>query len=145
MLFGIIDSYESESGKGLPIGNQTSQAFAIRLLDEMDRIIKEKYQIKYYIRYMDDFLLVHKSKKNLLEVLDAIKELFLKYNLEINSKTRVYKIKESVEFLGFSYRLLDNGKITMKLNAKRRQRFKRKMSIKINDFLRFININLKKK
>ena len=69
---------------------------------------------------MDDFLLVHKSKKNLLEVLDAIKELLLKYNLEINSKTRVYKIKESVEFLGFSYRSLDNGKITMKLNAKRR-------------------------
>lgn len=134
LLFKIINSYEYENDKGLPIGNQTSQAFAIRYLDEMDRVIKEKYRIKYYIRYMDDFILVHKSKEYLVKVLDAIKEVIGKYDLELNSKTRIYKLKESVEFLGFSYRLYDNGKITMKLNAVRRCRFKNNVNVKIQGF-----------
>lgn len=75
LLFSIINSYEGESGKGLPIGNQTSQAFGIRYLDEMDRLIKEKYHIMYYTRYMDDFLLIHNPKEYLLNVLEAIKKL----------------------------------------------------------------------
>lgn len=57
LLFMIIDSYEVTPGKGLPLGNQTSQWFALFYLDGMDRIIKEKMHIKYYSRYMDDFVL----------------------------------------------------------------------------------------
>ena len=48
---------------GLPIGNQTSQWFALYYLDPMDRIIKEKMHIKYYVRYMDDGILIHESKE----------------------------------------------------------------------------------
>ncbi len=43
LLRVIIDSYEWEEGKGLPMGNQTSQWFALYYLDGLDRLIKEKY------------------------------------------------------------------------------------------------------
>lgn len=53
----IIDSSNKydvyELGKGLPIGNMTSQILAIYYLNELDHFIKEKLKIKYYIRYMD--------------------------------------------------------------------------------------------
>ena len=48
MLFDIIDSYEVALGKGIPMGNQTSQWFALFYLDPLDRLVKEKLRIKYY-------------------------------------------------------------------------------------------------
>ena len=76
LLCRIIDSYELARGKGLPLGNQTSQWFALLYLDEADRLIKEKLRIKYYVRYMDDFILLHHSKEYLHECLFRIRELF---------------------------------------------------------------------
>jgi RNA-directed DNA polymerase len=132
ILYKIIDSYSFEENKGLPIGNQTSQIFAIIYLDELDRVIKEKFRIKYYIRYMDNFILVHESCEYLKEILKSIKKLLKdKYKLELNKKTRIYKLEESVEFLGFSYKLLDNQKVLMRLNVKRRKRFLKNMKIKV--------------
>ncbi len=52
LLFQIIDSYEKTPNKGIPLGNQTSQWFAIYYLDSLDRFIKEKLKIKYYSRYI---------------------------------------------------------------------------------------------
>jgi len=63
LLYLIIDSYEVAPGKGLPLGNQTSQWFALYYLDGFDIMIKEKLQIKYYSRYMDGCVLIHESKK----------------------------------------------------------------------------------
>ena len=51
-------------GKGLPIGNMTSQIIAILYLNELDHFIKEKLHIKYYCRYIDDGLLIHADKKD---------------------------------------------------------------------------------
>lgn len=48
LLFHIIDSYEVSPGKGIPMGNQTSQWFALFYLDPLDRLVKEKLRIKYY-------------------------------------------------------------------------------------------------
>ena len=47
---------------GIPIGNYTSQYFANIYLNELDHFIKEKLRVKYYIRYMDDFILLVKNK-----------------------------------------------------------------------------------
>lgn len=58
LLENIIDSYEKTPGKGLPMGNQTSQWFAIYYLDGLDRIVKEKFRMKYYTRYMDDCIIL---------------------------------------------------------------------------------------
>lgn len=54
MLYHIIDGYHPDTGKGVPLGNQSSQWFALYYLDRLDRIVKEKYRIRYYTRYMDD-------------------------------------------------------------------------------------------
>ena len=61
-LYQIIDSYNANIGKGLPMGNQSSQWFALYYLDRIDRIIKEKYKIKYYTRYMDDLILLSRTR-----------------------------------------------------------------------------------
>jgi len=57
----VVDSYRPDAGKGLPMGNQTSQWFALYYLDKVDRIIKERYRIKRYTRYMDDLVLIHEG------------------------------------------------------------------------------------
>lgn len=131
----IIDSFELEKSKGLPIGNQTSQLFGIRYLDKIDRLIKEKFRIKYYIRYMDDFLLIHESKEYLNMIYKEIKKILLdEFKLELNKKTRIYKLSDSVEFLGFNYRLLNNKKIVMKTCGKKRKNFSNKINCKIKSY-----------
>ena len=137
LLFKIIDSfYVDNQNVGLPIGNQTSQAFAIWYLDEMDRMIKEKYQIRGYIRYMDDFILISESKDELKKVLAGIKTyLAEERRLELNVKTRIYKLSQSVEFVGFNYVLHYDGQVTMRINRKRRAIFLKRVNSKKKDFL----------
>ena len=72
LLYQIIDSYEKTPGKGLPLGNQTSQWFAIYYLDGFDRFVKEKLRIKYYTRYMDDCVLLHSDKEYLRQYLQEM-------------------------------------------------------------------------
>ena len=79
LLFMIIDSHNKDTGKGLPLGNQTSQWFSLYYLDPIDRLIKEKYRIKYYTRYMDDLILIHEDKEYLKEVLTGIRAFAEKY------------------------------------------------------------------
>jgi retron-type reverse transcriptase len=61
----IIDSYGLESGRGLPIGNLTSQYFANHYLAGLDHFIKEQLGITAYVRYMDDLILWHPQKEKL--------------------------------------------------------------------------------
>jgi retron-type reverse transcriptase len=59
----IIDFHDSgEAGKGIPIGALTSQLFANVYLDPLDHYMKESCRVKYYARYMDDFVIVHHDK-----------------------------------------------------------------------------------
>lgn len=81
LLGTIVDSYECEPGKGLPMGNQTSQWFALYYLDGLDRLIKEKLRIKYYTRYMDDMILLHPDKNYLKECLHEM-EIYLAKELK---------------------------------------------------------------
>ncbi|GHU55104.1 hypothetical protein AGMMS49975_16430 [Clostridia bacterium] len=93
MLMLIIDSYEKTENAGLPLGNQTSQWFALYYLDGIDRLIKEKYSIKYYTRYMDDFVLIHEDKSFLQEILDSLTKTAKKeLGLEFNEKTQIFPL-----------------------------------------------------
>ena len=62
-------------GKGLPIGNETSQILAIYYLNNLDHYVKEQLKIKHYVRYMDDFILFHHDKEYLKECLEKIQKL----------------------------------------------------------------------
>ena len=61
----LIKEQPNNAEIGLPLGNQSSQWFALFYLNGIDRLIKEKLRIKGYIRYMDDMILIHNDKKYL--------------------------------------------------------------------------------
>lgn len=90
----------NDEGKGLPLGNVTSQIFANLALNIIDHFIKRELKIKHYIRYMDDSILLSKSKEILKEALKRITELIYKINLKINSKTVIDKIVNGIDFVG---------------------------------------------
>ena len=75
-------------GKGLPIGNMTSQILAIYYLNDLDHFIKEKLHIKYYVRYMDDFVLMHGDREYLKFCYQEIEKKLKELKLSFNKKTQ---------------------------------------------------------
>ena len=78
----------------------TSQILGIFYLNDLDHYIKEELKIKHYVRYQDDFLLLHEDKNYLKYCLDQIKYFLKKEKLELNKKTRIYKNSNNFIFLG---------------------------------------------
>lgn len=95
----ILDDGEE---KGIPIGNYTSQFFANIYLNELDKYIKYDLKIKYYVRYMDDFVLLLDTKDECQMLVKLIKN-YLKDNLdlELNSKTRYFLGYQGISFCGY--------------------------------------------
>ena len=102
LLNKIFESYCTDPGKGVPIGNLISQHMANFYLGHFDHWIKEIRKIKYYIRYMDDFVLFAKEKNILKSELNRIKS-FLKDQLELqlNHKIQINNCRVGFPFLGF--------------------------------------------
>lgn len=96
IVFDIIDS----ENDGLSIGNMTSQILAIFYLNDMDHFIKENLKIQGFIRYQNDFLLFHQSKKYLKYCLKEIQRFLEKEGLKLNKKTRLYKNTDNFIFIG---------------------------------------------
>lgn len=97
-----------EKGKGMPLGNLTSQFFANVYLNELDYYVKHNLKAKYYIRYVDDFVILNKSKEMLQEHQEKINYfLKTKLNLELHpDKSRIFSLYQGTDFLGikiFSY------------------------------------------
>ena len=101
-LTKTIIFYQDNSPKGIPIGNYTSQYFANIYLNELDQYIKHELKIKYYIRYMDDFIILTDTKEEARKYYNKIKE-FLRNNLKLklNSKSRYYPSKQGINFCGY--------------------------------------------
>lgn len=116
--------YSSPSKKGIAIGNYTSQIFANIYLNELDQHIKRNLKVKYYYRYMDDSIVLVKTKEEAKYILAEItKFLKEKLELELNSKTQIFKNKQGVNFCGYKineYRLKirDRGKKQLKKKIK---------------------------
>lgn len=128
LLKTIIDSYEKTPGKGLPMGNQTSQWFALYYLDGLDRLVKEKYRIKYYTRYMDDCIIICEDKEYLKKCLADMKNYVEReLLLEFNEKTQLTTIKDGVDYLGFHFYLSDTGKVIRRLRTSSKRRWKRRL------------------
>lgn len=135
LLCHIIDSFESRPGIGLPLGNQTSQWFALYYLDGVDRLIKEKFRIKHYTRYMDDFVLLHPDREYLRECLAAIRKFCgNELKLELNDKTQIFPIKNGVDYLGWHFYLTDSGKVIRKLRNSNKKRMKKRMRKLAQDY-----------
>ena len=117
LLDGIIDSYETTQGKGVPIGNLTSQFFANMYLACMDHYILEKFQPSAYCRYMDDFVIWTKSMKQTKDIFEKINEYVIK-NLNLTIKPPVFgKSSVGLPFLGFLIK--DKGIYLLKKSKRR--------------------------
>jgi len=88
--------------KGMPIGNLTSQLFANIYLNELDQYAKRELRLHYYIRYMDDIIILHNDKQYLRAIKDDIENfLWDKLKLNLNKKTAIRPISQGIEFVGF--------------------------------------------
>ncbi len=105
LLERIIDNGSPgvEQGRGLPIGNLTSQHFANAYLGELDHFLKERRRVKGYIRYMDDILLFGATKPELHLLLVDTRQ-FLDESLHLQLKddaVLLAPVNEGVPYLGF--------------------------------------------
>ena len=95
-------------------GSQIVQIVGITALDDTDHYIKERLGVKYYIRYMDDFLIIHHDRETIEEYLAAIRAKLESQGMRINeSKTFIQKVRDPVTHLGFIYRLTPSGKVVV--------------------------------
>lgn len=119
----FIDSTE---GKGIPLGNQNNQGFALLYLDGMDKLITGELGMEYYGRYMDDFYIIHHDKEYLRYCLDVITEFLKTLDLTLNGKTQIFPFKNGVSYLGFHTYITDNGKCIRKLKNQNKRNAQRK-------------------
>lgn len=126
----IINEQPDNLERGLALGNQSSQWFALYYLDKIDRLIKEELQIKRYVRYMDDFILLHRDKKYLQYCLEKINKVCIeKLDLELNQKTQIGLAYNGIDFLGFNHILTNSGKVIRKLRFSSKQRMRKHIKI----------------
>jgi len=141
LLENIIDSYHTkkayldkygiptagegdETGRGIPIGNQTSQVFGMFYLNVVDRMVKEKLRIKVYSRYMDDFVLLHEDRKVVEYALEEIRKVVTSLGLTFNTKTQIFPIRNGVSYLGFRFEVTPTGKVIKKIRKKSGKRLR---------------------
>jgi RNA-directed DNA polymerase len=103
LLTNIIESFEVQDEKGLPLGNLTSQLLVNIYMNEFDHFIKRELKVKYYVRYADDFVILYDKKECLENILPKISE-FLEKNLQLSlhpDKVFIKTIASGIDFLGW--------------------------------------------
>lgn len=113
---------------GFNAGSQLIQIAGISVLNGIDHYAKDVLGIKYYIRYMDDIIIIHND-------IDYLKGIFRLIEYEISklgfrcheTKTRIYPLKEGIEFLGFNFRLTESGKVLQLLKSDNVKRERKKL------------------
>lgn len=107
----IIDNC-TQAQKGLNLGSEAPQIFAVFFLYKLDNFCKIVKQCKYYGRYMDDIYIFHKDKIFLQNLLIQIQDILTGLKLEINQKkTHITKIKHGYTYLQIKYNIGTNGVI----------------------------------
>ncbi len=105
LLQEVIDSFytSKDSGSGLPLGNLTSQLLINIYMNEFDQYVKRKLKVKYYLRYADDFVILHDNKQYLTDLLPNISE-FLETRLRLllhPNKVIIKTLSSGIDFLGW--------------------------------------------
>jgi retron-type reverse transcriptase len=103
LLKHIIKSFETNPGKGLPLGNLTSQLLVNIYMDVFDEWLKRDVNVKHYIRYADDFIILHQDRDYLLKIVQSI-VLFLRTELHLElhpNKVSITTFASGVDFLGW--------------------------------------------
>ena len=131
----LREQYEGD--KGYNPGSQLVQIAGISFLDGLDHYIKEGLHIKQYIRYMDDFILIHEDKGYLEECKIKIVEYLKNLKCEINEKkTRIYPLSKGIPFLGFIFTLSKTGKAYMHIKPENIKAERKRLRRMVNKALR---------
>ena len=112
---------------GLSIGAMANQFLAIFFLNDIDHYIKEELGCKYYIRYMDDLLILDLDKERLKKIFQLLVVRFSDIHLKVNRKSNIYRCSNGVHFLGYKY-LVSHGKLLISCNKKTVFRIKKKLN-----------------
>ena len=120
----VIDSF-GEIGIGL--GSQLSQLIANAILDDLDHFIKEQLHVRHYVRYIDDFVLIHHDKQFLQECLARIREWMTAHRLELNRKTCIYPLKQGAKMLHWRFCITPSGRILRRMEKKKLGKQRRKL------------------
>ncbi len=119
--------------KGIPIGNYTSQYYANIYLNELDQYMKHILHIKYVVRYMDDFVILVKEKKQAFDLKEKISNFINnELDLKLNKKTCYYPNNMGVDFCG--YRIYETHLLL-------RKRSKQKIKKNIKKWNKLYNYN----
>ena len=122
----LTEQYSGEIG--FNPGSQMIQIAGISVLSDMDHMIKERLGIKYYVRYMDDFILIHPDREHLEACRIRIGDYLAGIGFWLHDeKTRIYPITDGIPFLGFHWSLTETGKVLMQLNSDSVRRERRKL------------------
>lgn len=121
----IVRGFKKGPGRGLPLGNVTSQLFANVYMNELDQFIKHGLKVRLYARYCDDFVVVHQEREELLVCIPKIRRfLFETLLIDLHPcKVSVRKARQGVDFLG--YVVLPHRKV---LRTKTKRRMMKKLS-----------------
>ncbi len=124
----------------MPLGNLTSQFFANVYLNELDWFVKHKLKAKYYLRYVDDFVIFEPHKEKLEFYKEQIDE-FLKIKLKLQlhkDKSKIFKLGNSINFLGF--RVFHYHKLLKKSNLRKMRNTLQILKEKYNSQIDYDNI-----
>jgi retron-type reverse transcriptase len=103
LLERVIRSFEASPGKGIPLGNLTSQLFANVYMDVFDQFVKQRLKVGWYIRYADDFVLFADRREELVEALPRL-DRFLLERLKLSmhpDKVFLKTLSSGIDFLGW--------------------------------------------
>ncbi len=122
----IKERIQSGGFKGVGLGSQVIQTTQVTLLEGLDRYITETLGIAVYVRYMDDFILVHESKDYLSYCREKIKEFLAGLRLVLNPKTQLYRLSRGIILLHWRIIVGVTGKVVIhkhrvKINKERRK------------------------
>ena len=129
-VYKIIESFGTDENPnmGMGLGSQVTQLIQLAVLDDLDHFIKEELKIKQYIRYMDDFILIHNDKEYLKYCKEQIEIRLEQIHLKSNQKkTQIYPVSRGIKFLGFRFILTPKGKVIRKLNKDNISKERRKL------------------
>ena len=122
----LREQYKGEVGYNP--GSQLIQIAGISVLSPLDHFIKEKLRIKLYLRYMDDFIMIHEDKGYLELCREEIEKFLSKGGFELHPrKTRIQRVTDKLTFLGFDYLLTTTGKVVKLVSSEAVKRNRKKL------------------
>ena len=127
LIHYVIDT-SSKTGKGLNLGSECPQIFAIYYLNPVDQFVKVVKGVKYYGRYMDDIFVIGRSKAELRTLLTEIEAKLAELLLDVNhKKTHIVKLRHGFTWLQIKYTVEPTGHITKAMSHNKIVRERRRL------------------